>query len=202
MDNSVVTERESTDRRTFLKRAALASAVATVGVPAFTGTAAARECCKVCWIDVKPDSCPNAINPNNNGVVSVAVGWPYVLFETARLVPLKSGPMSVSGCQNYRHPDWHVSCADLTERLAAADGRSASAVRKTVEDINGDGTRDTVFKFDTRDLELEPDDEFLLFVGETGSGCQLLGIDSIRVVGGSNGNVNARRNANAKGRKK
>ncbi|WP_458187297.1 twin-arginine translocation signal domain-containing protein [Haladaptatus sp. NG-WS-4] len=176
-------------RRTVLKKGILATATAAVGVPMVSGLASATDCCKTCWVDVKPDSCPNSINPKNNGVVSVAVGWPNVKLDSVRLVP-SAGNRCVrfTGCQDYRNPDWKdVSCEDIDRLLSEADGRSASAIRMTREDLDGDGDDDTVLKFRTRDLQLVPDDEYLVLEAETKSGCRLLGLDTVRVVDKSNG---------------
>ncbi len=186
--NSMNSNQLPQTRRTILKKGILATATAAIGVPLTTGLASAEACCKTCWVDVKPDSCPNSINPKNNGVVSVAVGWPNLKMNTIRLVPSAGNPdIQFTGCQDYLNPDWKdVSCEDIDQLLSESDGREASAIRMTREDLNGDGDNETVLKFNTRDLELRSDDEYLVLEAETGSGCRLLGIDSVRVVGKSN----------------
>ncbi|WP_458209398.1 twin-arginine translocation signal domain-containing protein [Haladaptatus sp. NG-SE-30] len=176
-------------RRTVLKKGVLATATAAIGLPMVTGLASADGCCKTCWVDVKPNSCPNSINPKNNGVVSVAVGWPNVKMDSVRLVP-SAGHRCVqfSGCQDYMNPEWSgVSCEDMERLLSESDGRSAMPIRMTREDLDGDGDNDTVLKFRTRDLDLMPSDKYLVLEAETKAGCRLLGLDTVRVVDKSNG---------------
>ncbi|WP_458208675.1 twin-arginine translocation signal domain-containing protein [Haladaptatus sp. NG-SE-30] len=176
-------------RRTILKKGILATATASIGVPISMGLASATDCCKTCWVDVKPDSCPNSINLKNNGVVSVAVGWPNLKFESIRLVPSgRNSDIQFNGCQDYMNPDWKdVSCEDIDRLLSETDGREAATpIRMTREDLNGDGDNETVLKFHTREIDLMSDDEYLVLEAMTGSGCRLLGIDSVRVLGKSN----------------
>ena len=185
--NSMNSNQLPQTRRTILKKGILATATAAIGVPITTELDSAADCYKTCWVDVKPDSCPNSINPKNNGVVSVAVGWPNLKKETVRLVPSAGSPdIQFTGCQDYLNPDWKdISYEDIDQLLSKSDGREAKAIRMTQEDLNGDGNNDTVLKFNTRDLDLRADDKYLVLEAETGSGCRLLGIDSVRVVGNS-----------------
>ncbi|ODR80976.1 hypothetical protein BG842_00500 [Haladaptatus sp. W1] len=178
----------SDTRRTILKKGILATATAAIGVPVTTGLASASSCSKTCWVDVKPNSCPNSINPKNNGVVSVAVGWPNIKMESARLVPSAgNSDIQFPGCQDYLDPDWEdVSYEDIDQLLSESDDRAATAIRMSREDLNNDGNNDTILKFETRTIELNPDDKYLILEAETGSGCRLLGLDSVRVVGKSN----------------
>ena len=185
-------------RRTALKYG-VAGVGAVVGSAAFAGGAAASEpaCYNVCWVDVKPDSCPNSVNPDQNGVISVAAGWPNFDFETVRLIPVSGEYEGLGGdCQNYLDPSYDTDPGPILELLESAgypdgDYRSASPLRSTVEDRNGDGSDDTTFHFRVSDLELRPTDTHLVLVGESTVGdCAFVGIDSVRVLdtpSGSNG---------------
>ena len=189
-------------RRTFV-RGAVTAGVLAFGVGAASSSAAATEgCCRVCWVDVKPDSCPNSINPDNNGVVTVAAGWPRFVPGTVKLVPVKGEyDAAFDGCQNYRDPEYHPNCGALNDLLDGSDGRSAEPFSQRVEDVDGDGDDDTLFKFRTEDLELESDDAYLILVGEsTRDGCRVVGIDSVRVLDGGGGSANGQANGRANGR--
>lgn len=188
------------ERRTVLKGAAAAG----VGTTMMVGRVGAQNGCCICWVDVKPDSCPNSINPNNQGVVSVAAGSTDFDEETVKLVPIPEGCVDqytpkFEDCQDYQNPTYHDDgdeCGDLNGLLACeanGDDRSASPTRSTTEDINGDSTQDTVFKFRTQDLDLQDDDAYLVLTGES-EDCQVIGIDSVRVVdrGGSRSNSRGR----------
>jgi hypothetical protein len=194
-------------RRTVLRTAA-ASGLAVAGL---TTTASAQSAtatdCRVCWVDVKPDSCPNAINPDQNGVVSVAAGWPYFETGTVELLPVSEACAEEVGyepafdrCQDYQNQQYARDCATLRELAACQDGRAATPIRSTTEDIDDDGDQDTVFKFETADLELRPDDAYLLLTGESTDGGRVYGIDSVRVVDRGQGNGNGGQNGNANGR--
>ena len=189
-------------RRRFVQ-GTIAAGTLAVGVGATSSAAAATEdCCRVCWVDVKPDSCPNSINPDNNGVVTVAAGLPWFAPGTVELVPVKGEYDSAfDGCQNYRNPEYDTDCSAIRDILDESDGRSAVPLSQKVADVDGDGDDDTLFKFRTEDLELEPDDTFLVLVGEsTRDGCTVIGIDSVRVLETGNDNSNGPANRAANGR--
>ncbi|WP_435159138.1 hypothetical protein [Haladaptatus sp. DFWS20] len=78
-----------------------------------------------------------------------------------------------------------VSCEDIDQLLSESGGREASTIRMRREGLDSDGDNETVLKFNTRELELMSDDEYLVLKAETGSNCRLSGIDSVRVVGKS-----------------
>jgi hypothetical protein len=199
---------DRTFRRRTVLRTAATSGLAVAGLTASAGAAAATEAdCRVCWADVKPDSCPNAINPDQNGVVSVAAGWPHYEPGTVELVPVSEACAEDVGyepafdrCQDYQNQQYASDCTTL-EALAAcaSDDRAATPVRSTTEDIDDDGDPDSVFKFETADLELQPDDAYLLLVGESTDGGRVYGIDSVRVVDRGQGNGNGGQNGNANG---
>lgn len=187
-------------RRTMLRTTGV-TGLAVAGLSTTFGAAGAadRDCC-VCWVDVKPDSCPNSINPNSNGVISVTAGPPEFDPETVRLVPITESCAEDAGfdpafddCQDYRDPEYMADCRTLRalhECEADGDDRAASPVRWSSEDVDSDGDDDTVFKFSVGELDLRLEDAYLLLVGDTKhNDCRTYGIDSVRVVqgGGSRG---------------
>ena len=195
-------------RRTVLRTAAASGlAVAGLSTTASAQSATATDC-RVCWVDVKPDSCPNAINPDQNGVVSVAAGWPYFETETVELLPVSEACAEEAGyepafdrCQDYQNQQYARDCATLRELAACQDGRAATPVRATTEDDDDDGDPDSVFKFETEALDLRPDDAYLLLTGESTEGDgRVYGVDSVRVVdrGQGGGNQTGRRNGNGR----
>lgn len=195
MDGNPTGRSDSVSRRALLQTTAVATAgLATAG--AFAGQAAAQEsdcegCLRVCWVDVKPSSCPNSVNPNSSGVLPVTAGWPNFDVSTVELVPVKASYDAAFGrCQDWEAPRYDAGLETATElcELAADADRSASPGWSTVEDVDGDGDPDTKFAFDVSDLDLEADDTYLVLVGEsTDSDCTYVGIDSVRVVDGNGG---------------
>lgn len=189
----------SVTRRTVLQATATAG-LAAAGLSATAMSAAGSDeadCC-VCWVDVKPGSCPNAINPDSGGVVSVAAGRPNIEPSTAELVPITEACAEEVGfepafeeCQDYQDKAYAEDCDPLAELLAceaAGADRSASPVRSSSEDIDEDGDQDTVFKFRVEDLELRTDDAYLVLTGEAREDdCTVYGVDSVRVVEGDGG---------------
>lgn len=196
-------------RRTVLRATAtagLAVAGLSTAASAAEGTAA-TDCC-VCWVDVKPGSCPNSINPGQGGVVSVTAGKPGLDDATVELVPVSEACAERVGydpafdeCQDYRDQQYATNCAPLRDlRRCEADGgdRSASPVRSSAEDADDDGDADTVFKFEIADLELRPDDAYLLLTGESADDdCRVYGIDSVRIVDRGRGNDTGHGDGNA-----
>lgn len=184
----------SSDDRPVRRRTVLRGAVvAGLATGTLSTTAAAEHDCCVCWVDVKPDSCPNSINPNNGGVVSVAAGKPDFRDDTVELIPVSEACADDVGfdpafdrCQDYQNAQWSRDCTALENLGDCSDDRSATPIRSTTEDINDDGTTDTVFKFETGDLDLREDDAYLLLRGTAGD-CTTYGIDSVRVVDARNG---------------
>jgi hypothetical protein len=190
-------------RRTLLRRAGgvaggLVAGSALAGQVAASGDGCGDGC--VCWVDVKPSSCPNSVNPNSQGVLPVSAGWPNFDVDTVELIPVKgSYDAAFDCCQDFQDPSYRDDGAELCE-LAKTSDRSASPVWHRVEDVDGDGDRDSKFKFEVSDLELEPDDTYLVLKGESStSDCTYYGIDSVRVVGGNGGQEKA---ADASGRGK
>lgn len=189
----------SVPRRTVLRGTAT-TGLAAAGASLTAVGADASDCC-VCWVDVKPDSCPNSVNPDSRGVVSVAAGPPGLEPGTVELVPITEDCAESVGfepafeeCQDYRDQTYAEDCEALRALLdGEADGanRSASPVRSNSEDLDGDGDEDTVFKFDVQDLALGSEDAYLVLTGAANhDDCTVYGVDSVRVVdrgGGSGG---------------
>lgn len=199
-------------RRTVLRATAtagLAAAGLSATAMAASGSEAA-DCC-VCWVDVKPDSCPNAINPDSRGVVSVAAGPPGFESGTVELVPITQDCAESVGfepafeeCQDYEDQTYAEDCEALRALLdgeADAADRSATPVRSSSADLDDDGDTDTVFKFDVRDLELGSDDAYLVLTGAgTHDDCTVYGVDSVVVVGGGGGSGAERGESGSRGR--
>jgi hypothetical protein len=172
-------------RRSFLKAGLVGTVGVLTGLSAFTGTAAANGggCCRVCWVDVKPDSCPNSINPKSNGTLTVALGWPNIEPNSVKLYPVKGTyTPAFDGCQNYHSPTYNKDCESLRRLLSESDGRYATPTRVSTEYLNSDSTRDTLLKFRTKDAEFEPDDTFAIVTAADKNGCLVVGIDSVRVL--------------------
>ena len=183
MDSS----RTEVDRRAFLRASGVTAAAAT-GLFATAGQAAAGyECpCHQCWLDIKPGSCPNSINPRNQGVVSVAAGWPDFDPGTVKLVTREEAWGDCSERRSdYDQPDVGANCERVEEWL---DEDHATPVRAERVDEDGDGDMDWVFKFETQALDLYEGVQSAILVGrDAQSGCPVWGVDSINIVGGSGG---------------
>ena len=193
-------------RRSILRRTGIAAGGLAVGAGAITGQVAADEhgcdgCLRICWVDVKPNSCPNSVNPDSNGTLPVTAGWPYLDPATVELIPVKADyDPAFDGCQDWSDPEYRRDAETATElcELAMASDRSASPTWYRMEDVDGDGDFDSKFKFDVADLELEPDDTFLVLRGESSlSDCTYFGIDSVRVLDGGNNGDNGNNGNNS-----
>lgn len=176
---------ESTiDRRHVLKGVSTA-ALAGLGFSATAGRTAAEEsseCCHECWLDIKPGSCPNSINPDSNGVVPALVGWPHLDPETVRLVPREE---DWGNCSNRTIPEQRApSCGKATDIWDSDPGTAPIKARKV--DSDGDGDPDWQFKFETEALDLEDSVNSAILVSE-GTGetadCTVWGVDSVNIVG-------------------
>ncbi|WP_101295362.1 hypothetical protein [Halegenticoccus soli] len=171
--------RSGVDRRLFMRGVAASAAVA---LPALAGRASAHACCRVCWVDVKPNCCPNAIVPDDE-VILIAAGWPHFDPEKVKFIPTKgSVDAGFDGCQSFQNPRYDRDCRGIRELLAERDGRFARPESWAVLDMNGDGTPDTIFTVRVADLELEPDDAHLILAGHDAEGdCSVIGIDAVDV---------------------
>lgn len=155
-----MTEHDST-RRTVLRTTA-GLAVATTGLAATTGSAAAHFPREL-DVDVKPHSTENTINPRSNGVIRVAV------LATDEFDPTD---------------------ADVRYRFGAPDvvagGGGATLVHHHTEDVDGDGRDDLVLQFRTQETGFEHGDDEAELRWDRDDSRQhgLSGRDEIRTVGG------------------
>jgi hypothetical protein len=95
-------------------------------------------------IDIKPNSCPNAINPNSGGRTPVAVlgrSW----FDV-----------------NWIDPS--------TVKFGGPGEPGTYAVHHAIKDVNEDGYMDMIFQFRTRDTGIECGDEWAWLYGVTWGG--------------------------------
>lgn len=176
------------DRRRVLK-GVTATVLAGSGFAVLTGQVAADSgsssgCCHECWLDIKPGSCPNSINPDSNGVIPVLVGWPHLDPETVRLVPRED---DWGDCSNRDIPEESApTCQEATGIRESDDG--AEPVRAQKVDEDDDSDPEWKFKFETQDLDLDGSVRSAVLVaagtGET-AGCTVWGVDSVNIVGGN-----------------
>lgn len=104
-------------------------------------------------VDIKPGSFPNAINPTSKGVIPVAI-LTTSTFDATTIDPasVKFGP---NGAQlSYSH----------------------------IDDVNNDGLQDLLLQFNTQDTGIKCADSMAVVVGNTFSGTQVAGSDSIKTV--------------------
>ncbi len=95
-------------------------------------------------IDIKPNSCPNTINPNSGGRTPVAVlgrSW----FDV-----------------NWIDPS--------TVKFGGPGEPGVYAVHYAIRDVNDDGLMDMIFHFKTRDTGIESGDEWAWLYGVTWGG--------------------------------
>lgn len=180
-------------RRSIIRQTGVVAGGLAVGAGTVSGQVAVNEdecggCLEICWVDVKPNSCPNSVNAGNQGTLPVTAGWPNFELETVELIPIKANyDPAFDDCQDWSNPEYRDDPDTALElcRYAMASDRSASPTRYRTEDVDDDGDLDSKFKFVVADLELEPDDTYLILRGESREGdCTYVGIDSVRVVGG------------------
>ncbi|WP_435362058.1 hypothetical protein [Haloarchaeobius sp. DFWS5] len=208
-----LTTRPTVSRRELLRKTGLATGGLVLASVGFAGTTTANgsadpcdaDCLRVCWVDVKPSSCPNSVNPSSGGVLPVSAGWPRFEAGSVKLYPVKGEyDPAFCDCQDFEDQQYRAGVAtaeELCTLVQSSNGRYAEPTWSTVEDVDGDGDDDTKFKFDVAALELEPDDRWLVLVGKSADdGCTYVGIDSVRVL--DNGSTNGNRSSpRAKGRK-
>jgi len=104
-------------------------------------------------IDIKPGSNPNSINPDNKGVIPVAI------LTTA---------------------DFDASTVDADTVLFGPAG--AQAEHWAVEDVDGDGDEDMILHFRTEDTGIMAGDTEAELVGQTLEGRDIHGSDSVWTV--------------------
>lgn len=190
-----------TTRRSVLKFAGGAVA-ATTGL-ALTGQVVGAEdddcTCHQCWLDLKPGSCPNAVNPDANGVVSVAAGWPGLDPDSVALVPSEE---TWGDCSERRSDHEGPDCETVRDLLA--DDRYASPVRAERHDEDGDGDEDWVFKFETQEVGFREGGGSVVLVGrDAEDDCLVWGVDSVKIAGngGSSGGWDAGGRGRGNGRR-
>lgn len=95
-------------------------------------------------IDIKPNSCPNAINPNSGGKTPVAVlgrSW----FDVNWIDP-------------------------TTVKFGGPGEPGVYAMHYAIKDVNDDGRMDMIFQFRTRDTGIVVGDEWAWLYGVTWGG--------------------------------
>ena len=118
-------------------------------------------------IDIKPGSDPNSINPNSNGVISVAI----LTTSTAAGEPL----------------DFDATTVDPLSVEFGPNGATESHGKGHIEDVDGDGDLDLVLHFKTQETGIQCGDTEVSLSGETFGGQDITGTDAIQTVGcGSN----------------
>ena len=112
-------------------------------------------------IDIKPGSFPNSINLGSQGTVPVAIFSAPApnLFDATTVDPTS------------------VSLAGASVALKGKGTPMAS-----VQDVNGDGLLDLVVHVSTQALQLSDGDTQAILTGQTFSGQQIQGSDSVRIV--------------------
>ncbi|MCG2590638.1 vWA domain-containing protein [Rhodohalobacter sulfatireducens] len=115
-------------------------------------------------VDIKPEGEPNSINPNNKGVIPVAIlGSEDFDATTIDPVTVRFGALS-------------EVTSDAGARLAHGDGH--------IEDVNGDGIPDFLGHFPTQDTGLVSGDLNGWLIGKTNDGESIAGFDAVKIVGG------------------
>lgn len=112
------------------------------------------KCIRTVDVDIKPGSDPNGVNPNNNGVIPVAI-LSDAGFDASDVDPatLQFGPAGA---------------------LVAHNGH--------LEDVNNDGLVDMLGHFRTRDTGIAPGDTEACITGTTFGGLVFEGCDAIKTV--------------------
>jgi hypothetical protein len=109
-------------------------------------------------IDIKPGALPNSINLGANGVVPVAI---------------------------LTTPEFDASTVDglsLSLSGASVKLRGKSQEVGALEDVDGDGDLDLVVQFYINELELTAGATEAVLTGNTKSGAEIMGKDSVRIV--------------------
>jgi hypothetical protein len=115
-----------------------------------------HECTEIVSIDIKPGSTPNSINPRSKGVIPVAI-LSDDNFDAAQVdaLSVEFGPNGAKETHGQGH----------------------------VEDIDGDDVPDMVLHFKTQETGIECGDTEATLTGETHSGEEIIGTDTIQTVG-------------------
>ena len=123
------------------------------GVHGLIGVYSTTACPTEVNIDIKPGSYPNSINPNNKGVIPVAILTTDSFdASTVDASTVKFGP------------------------------NEASALRSAMEDVDDDGDLDMILHFRTQETGIIVGDTEAILTGETYSDQKIEGTDSVRVL--------------------
>jgi hypothetical protein len=130
----------------------------------FDGTGQRDTILRSGFLDIKPGSYPNPINPSSRGVVPVAIlgseGFDVRVIDTATI--------------------------ELDDDRVPGGGVAPTGVQKSFEDVNGDGFPDLSLKFDTPALNSAGllGNKRLFITGAIGAGApQVLGSDATCLPG-------------------
>lgn len=107
-------------------------------------------------IDIKPDSFPNSVNPNSEGVIPISI------LSTA---------------------DFNANTIDQSSVRFGVKGTESVMKHFAYEDVNKDGKMDIIFHFKTQDTGIICGSESAALTGKTISGKIIKGTDSVKTVG-------------------
>jgi len=107
-------------------------------------------------IDIKPGSFPNSINPHSKGRIPVAI---------------------------LTTDSFDATTVDPSTVLFGPTGTEAAPVQFAFADVDGDGDLDIILHFNTQQTGIACGDTFTSLTGETFSGVEIQGSDSIVTVG-------------------
>ncbi|MCE5197499.1 MAG: hypothetical protein ABFD54_17430 [Armatimonadota bacterium] len=97
--------------------------------------------------------------------------------EEPNVINLKSkGKVAVAV---FASEDFRIKDLDYSTVMLAG----ASSIAHELDDVDGDGTQEMVFRFKTTDLQLLPETTSLTLTGTTFNGTKVQGSDSVRIVG-------------------
>ncbi|UCG70860.1 MAG: FecR domain-containing protein [Thermoplasmata archaeon] len=130
--------------------------VETGEIISYQATCAETEVPMNVLIDIKPGSFPNAVNPNNWGII----------------------PVSILTTDNFDA----VTVDPATVRFGA-EGTEAEPIHHALEDVDLDGDIDMIFHFKTKDTGIQSGDISAHLKGSTFNGKEFEGLDSITTVG-------------------
>ena len=116
------------------------------------------------FVDIKPGSFPNPINPSSRGVV----------------------PVAILGSESFDVRTIDAATIEIDDDRLPGDGVAPTRVQKSLEDVNGDGFLDLSLKFATTALNQAGllGNKRLFITGAIGNGgAQVLGSDAICLPG-------------------
>jgi hypothetical protein len=137
---------------------------ANVSACDFIGTGQRHTTVRSGFVDIKPDTFPNSVNPTSKGVV----------------------PVAILGSENFDVLTINVATLEIDDDRLPGGGVAPTDVQKRLEDVNGDGFLDLNVKFDTTALNQAGllGNTRLFVTGSIGNGAaQVLGSDAICLPG-------------------